>query len=904
MFFIYILFLVGVGCHFSDKGVWSSSELHELVIGTDGRYEKSTTAGSFAATAIKRYHELDVVFYPVGLLVDESYALLRPSLEEEELDRLLGLYPQGTKDQFLVGTMKGSNIKKFVLNRIESNYSAELDVAGLNYDIGFTGGKVHLTLVSLEDGRLVEDDRYYKVAISRFFYFSGATFPSYKYGSNLNFMFRMEDRMISARESIRNYLEQITELPLLTQSRARVTKTVLGDKGVLPISQIQGKQFLSPVYGYKVTTQGIITAVAVNDWYPGGVSVYIQSDAPDDDPRTSEGLHLHLTQKTHLNFGSDNKIELSDRFLKRGDLVLVKGVVYETMTQSGLSRTGLNEVEEVIVLKREQDLPEPILLRRKGVKGVLSNSNSIRNQLAVIPRKVSTYRGDLNLKPTLEIETDAIDFYESLEGMRVKFFNPRVVGFLGGKESFEDRSPKRYLNLYVLPDGFENSINDTLSRGVFVDEKTQDYNPEILLIATHHLSLGLKTDNYYRVGDTLCWGENTEGDQVPVHCDRKERADSLVEGILAYDKNLFGDGNYTIFIPDRDGIFSQSLFFDENSKIDYSPVSGNVRLKRLVDYGPTHLVSELDNHLTVATYNVENLAENSSKVQSLAKSISYSLQCPDIISLVEIQDFNGTDFIGDSSADLTLKKLIDNIDSDSDCSGRAIDYQSINIDPIFHQEGGQPGGNIRVALIYNRAKVKFNLRPIPNSLSETRIMENGSINYNPGRIFPKDSAFDYTRKSIVAEFNFLGEQIFVIGNHFNSKLGDSSIWGSVQPPFFQSESKRARMASKIVEFVGILKQKNPKAHVIVLGDFNSFMLESPMQIFKTQNLQNLALWKKLVPKNDRYTTNYNGNSQSLDYIFVDPLLLKKNPELHIMHINSDFMYRLSDHDPIVSRFEF
>src|SRR5690606_15047035 len=93
------------------------------------------------------------------------------------------------------------------------------------------------------------------------------------------------------------------------------------------------------------------------------------------------------------------------------------------------------------------------------------------------------------------------------------------------------------------------------------------------------------------------------------------------------------------------------------------------------------------------------------------------------------------------------------------------DYAPVNIDPLNHGEGGVPGGNIRVAMIYDRSKVSFHSRPAPTPNSETIVQKDGSLNYNPGRVFPNDEAFRGSRKSIIAEFVFKGERFFVIGNH-------------------------------------------------------------------------------------------------------------------------------------------
>jgi len=156
----------------------------------------------------------------------------------------------------------------------------------------------------------------------------------------------------------------------------------------------------------------------------------------------------------------------------------------------------------------------------------------------------------------------------------------------------------------------------------------------------------------------------------------------------------------------------------------------------------------------------------------------------------------------------------------------------------------------------------------------------------------------------VAEFSFKGQRVIVIGNHFNSKLGDIGLWGAQQPPIFSSNVRRSRIATEINLFVEQIHQRAPKANVLVLGDFNAFFTEQPMKILEGRVLKNLINYNNLIHEDDRYTTNHNGNSQALDYIFANLSLLEKQPEAEIIHINSDYMGKFSDHDPVVARFLF
>src|SRR6185437_11148937 len=110
------------------------------------------------------------------------------------------------------------------------------------------------------------------------------------------------------------------------------------------------------------------------------------------------------------------------------------------------------------------------------------------------------------------------------------------------------------------------------------------------------------------------------------------------------------------------------------------------------------------NQLSVATYNVENLAPSdpASKFQALAKGIVTNLASPDIIAVEEVQDNDGATDHGVVAADQTIAKLTAAITA----AGGPV-YDSREIDPVNDADGGQPGGNIRVVFLYNPAQVTF-----------------------------------------------------------------------------------------------------------------------------------------------------------------------------------------------------
>ncbi|MEO0336622.1 MAG: hypothetical protein AAF202_09510, partial [Pseudomonadota bacterium] len=523
----------------------------------------------------------------------------------------------------------------------------------------------------------------------------------------------------------------------------------------------------------------------------------IQDQNGGGNPATSDALHVYLERETEL--------------LEIGDLIEVSGVVYEQMSESSLvSRTSLREVKEVRVLKKNVELPKPVLLGEGGRK---------------IPTgKISTYIGSINEKLTMKL-SDPFDFFESLEGMRVTVRDIKITGFRGGNEDHESSNDRArgYLNLYFLPNGIGNNHPQATieGKGIYADISRRDWNPEIMQIVTNHLGQGIDPTYILNVGDEVP-GEFT--------------------GVLGYERNIFGDGHYSMVLPDKDAFspiydflsakcnrikeemiadgFLDRLSPDEKKAIDEDQCDelkkheqtflGNsrnlaklpyyARLKQTVplrERQPKNMsIKTSPEHLTVASFNVENLAGNEPRrIRILARSIVENLKCPDIVSLVEIQDDNGTDFSNGSAALGTLNQLVKAIEDEKfdkektleralkerslqleDVVSRvngglkaqskalevlgvgslhhsveevALDsfihcdseYEIVNIDPLENAEGGKPGGNIRVAFIYKKDKIEFNRRPIPSPRIDTVVRRNGDINFNPGRIFPNHPAF-------------------------------------------------------------------------------------------------------------------------------------------------------------------
>ncbi|MGW3414715.1 endonuclease/exonuclease/phosphatase family protein [Streptomyces sp. NPDC000888] len=304
--------------------------------------------------------------------------------------------------------------------------------------------------------------------------------------------------------------------------------------------------------------------------------------------------------------------------------------------------------------------------------------------------------------------------------------------------------------------------------------------------------------------------------------------------------------------------------------------------------------------LAVATYNVENLDPGDASFAAHASAIVNNLRSPDILSLEEIQDNNGATNDGTVAADQTVQKLIDAIVA---AGGPAYDWRSI--DPENNKDGGEPGGNIRQVFLFNPERVSFTDRAggdATTAVGVTKVNGKAALTASPGRVDPANTAWTTSRKPLAGEFVFRGKTVFVIANHFASKGGDQGLTSQYQPPARSSETQRHLQATAVNTFVKEILATQKNADVVTLGDINDFEFSGTTKLLEDDG----ALWSaiKSLPKSERYTYDYQGNSQVLDQILVSPSIYKGcDFEYDSVHINSEFNDQISDHDPQVLRFK-
>jgi endonuclease I/endonuclease/exonuclease/phosphatase family metal-dependent hydrolase len=330
------------------------------------------------------------------------------------------------------------------------------------------------------------------------------------------------------------------------------------------------------------------------------------------------------------------------------------------------------------------------------------------------------------------------------------------------------------------------------------------------------------------------------------------------------------------------------IFFVWISPLHASPIAQLPTSLLPVSQQETTSLQNSQDVLTVATFNVENLDPKDRRFDNIAKIIGNNLNAPDVISLVEVQDNNGP--INDDvvNANETYQKLIaalENIGSPA--------YDFVEIAPSDDQDGGEPGGNIRVGLLFQPSRITLAKLPRRGGALDAVAITQGAngldLSLNPGRIDPTNSAFEASRKPLATEFIFNGQKLFIIANHFVSKLGGSP-----------SDVQRVKQAEIVNEFVGQILEVDPQAKVIVLGDLNDLPDSLPLKTLKGNILENLT---DSLPASDRFTFKFKGNPQLIDHLLVSENLSRfAQPKIDIVHVNVGFSKPVSDHDPVIAAF--
>jgi predicted extracellular nuclease len=615
------------------------------------------------------------------------------------------------------------------------------------------------------------------------------------------------------------------------------------------ISAIQGAAHLSTMVGTSRTIEGIVTGTVSFGTARG---YYVQEEDADSDGNnsTSEGIFV-FTGAVSPTVAVGNKVQVT------GTVSEFRGTS-PAPTANNLTLSQLTSATATVI-STGNALPTAIVVGAAG-------------------RAAPSLYGDDAETGLFNPTTDALDFWESLEGMRVVIDNPTASGPF--RSTFGE--------IMVTPDGGVNdgslnsrgsvTIRDTTESTVNPINKVFDFNGERVQI-----------DDGLDGGSTASLASIQTGD-----------AYADIGGIVGYS---FG-------------------FYEVNIDYNLTTQTASTIAKE------TTTIAATPDRIRVAGFNVENLAptDPAQKFADLAAAILNNLGGPEIIALQEVQDNDGvTGGTGSTavSASATLTQLLNAI-----VAAGGPQYIAIDAPPVDDQEGGAPGGNIRVAYLYN-----------PNAVQPVTSVSQVAPNvfeYTGPRIGAGNTDFAATRLSVPIEWTSVadslqaGSSFWTINNHFSSKGGSGALMGTNadgplwDEPTNGSATKREGQAIALNTYIDtILNNANTLDNrVITLGDFNDFQFFPVSDIiagkitrttagattpgspstFAADTAVLTSLMEKLTAA-ERYTYNFDGNAQALDHILVSNNLYGL-ADLDIVHINSEFNAnnRLSDHDPSVMIF--
>ncbi len=699
-----------------------------------------------------------------------------------------------------------------------------------------------------------------------------------------------------------NFTVDLSNL-VVTEGEAEITDAqgvgtiVSDDLAITYIHDVQGAAHYSPILAgdgifafnqqstTQVTVRGIVTAI---DTYAGSgqVGFYIMEETADwdDNALTSEGIFVRTTGNT--------------AGLTVGETVTVTAHVTEYQDYTNLNRTMLTGATSIIQGNDVNDLPTFVIGSdgRAIPTGVTSNDN---------PTFMEYEAGG-----AFDPQQDAIDYFETIEGMRVTLPDAVVAdGYVAGSDNFV------YFGAYSESLADQSLIND---RGGYTISGDPQFYP---------IDTATPDDDVLTGGQVL-----TDG---AIHSD-----------IVELDFGNVGRGGTSAFdqlltMGDKLGNVTGILDFDFNKVKLYVTDALTDDVIAGLDTTPVQEVTQIvetDRELRIATFNVENLSPvgttfsgssvtTEAKFDKIADQIANNLGAPDIIILEEVQDNSGTANDGTVDASQTYQKLIDEL---YERTGKT--YQWVDEGAQNGDVGGAPGGNIRTGFLYDTSRVQLGDLAADATIEERRtytdIIGDGiatagdQIAVNDAGLGVDPNDWSGTRRSIVGEFTFNGQTVYVFGSHLPSKGGSEDAIqidqnNTTGSPENGDWATRVALAEDIYQVQA--RALEAGGRVVSGGDFNEYWFYRPLEVltgYATEagtardggvRFDNLMV--EHLPAAERYSYTFDGKSQALDTILADQAM-SDVATYDIVHVNTGYNDRTgavnpasSDHDPSLASFD-
>ena len=173
----------------------------------------------------------------------------------------------------------------------------------------------------------------------------------------------------------------------------------------------------------------------------------------------------------------------------------------------------------------------------------------------------------------------------------------------------------------------------------------------------------------------------------------------------------------------------------------------------------------------------------------------------------------------------------------------------------------------------------------------------------PPRKITEDPVWDNAREPIAQTFTAGGDAFTVIGNHLKSK-GSGSGPGNVDIGDGQgaSNADRVAQAQSLMAFVDEVVAAVGDPDVLLLGDFNAYAKEDPIDVIHAAGFVDLG--ETLNPGDYSYV--FNGESGSLDHAFASPSQFAKVSGVDTWNINAveSIAYQYDGHDSLYSTYAY
>lgn len=561
--------------------------------------------------------------------------------------------------------------------------------------------------------------------------------------------------------------------------------SIIASAQVIEIHIIQGSSSSSPLIGSTVTTQGVVTGIFLETGEISGF--FIQSQNPDENPETSEGIFVAQTPELEIEIG---------------DFIEITARVEENSTL-----TQLNNITDI---------------------EILSSANVIQ------PTEI--------FLPLIELSD-----FEHFEGMLVKFPQTLIVtdNYNLGRYGELGLAPHRL----PLPTNIVDP-NDVDPNGVN-SEGNQNVEEVLAQEALNLRSLIILDD-----------GKNISNPTPIPYINQTDSTLRCGTEIINLTGNLTFSFDYFRLMPTQAPVFN----YAPRPQV---PDVGNCNVK-VVSFNVLNFFTTIDNGQNQA----RGADSQEEFVRQLNKLVAALIALDaDIFGLMEIEN-NGffavqslLDALNIAAGEVRYARVADNNFTGADAIKCVFFYKPTVVETI---------GNLETSL---------NEVFLPPTIAQVfRVKSSGSV-------------------------------FSVVANHFRYK----GCAGATDLDIDQGDGqgcynhRRKLQAIELLNFIGEITTIANDPDVLVIGDFNTYKQEDPIDILLAGGLINL--------NPDAYSYVYMNQWGTLDYALVTQSLFDQVSGSEFWHINSDEPriidynlefktqdfyapnpFRTSDHDPLITGF--